>query len=85
MLLLSEFSKQKLIDEIIFRGVDITIEITQELQNSQINCIYKRPVKDMNLTKEIIDYISGHSMRIGAVHDLLKSGASMPLIMHREL
>ena len=31
----------------------------------------------------MIDRISGHSIRVGAAQDLLKSGASMPIIMNK--
>jgi hypothetical protein len=31
----------------------------------------------------MIDQISGHSMRVGAAQDLLKSGAGMPMIMNK--
>jgi len=57
--------------------------ITKELKSSQINRIYKRLAKDGELPQEIIDHISGHSMRVGAAQDLLKSGASMPMIMNK--
>ena len=73
----------KLIDGFLFRGINNSIEITQELQSSQINRIYKRLAKDAKLPEEIITYISGHSMRVGAAQGLLKSGASMPVIMNR--
>jgi site-specific recombinase XerD len=75
--------KAKLIDGFLFRGINNAIEITQELQSSQINRIYKRIAKDAKLPEEVITYISGHSMRVGAAQDLLKSGASMPVIMNR--
>jgi hypothetical protein len=39
--------------------------------------------KDAKLPKEMVNKISGHSMRVGAAQDLLKSGASMPAIMHK--
>lgn len=73
----------KLTDGFLFRGINNRIDITQELQSSQINRIYKRIGKDAKLPKEIIDQISGHSMRVGAAQDLLKSGATMPEIMNR--
>lgn len=75
--------KAKLIDGFLFRGINNAIDLTPELKCSQINRIYKRLAKDANLTKEIVDNISGHSMRVGAAQDLLKLGASMPLIMYR--
>ena len=73
----------KLIDGYLFRGINNAIDITDELKSSQINRIYKRLGKDANLPQEITDHISGHSMRVGAAQDLMKSGASMPIIMNR--
>jgi len=67
----------------LFRGINNAIDITSELQSSQINRIYKRLAKAANLPMEIIDRISGHSMRVGAAQDLLKSGSSMPMIMNK--
>ena len=73
----------KLIDGFLFRGINNGIDISHELQGSQINRIYKRLAKEAALPKDIIANISGHSIRIGAAQDLLKSGASMPFIMNR--
>lgn len=73
----------KLTDGYLFRGINNAIEINDELNCSQINRIYKRIAKNAKLPQETIDHISGHSMRIGAAQDLLKSGASMPAIMNR--
>jgi integrase len=75
--------KAKLTDGFLFRGISNAIDITPEMKCSQINRIYKRLAKDANIPKEIIDHISGHSMRVGAAQDLMKLGASMPTIMHR--
>jgi len=75
--------KAKLDNGYIFRGINNAIDITQELKCSEINRIYKRLAKDAKLPKEIVDHISGHSMRVGAAQDLLKSGASMPAIMNK--
>ena len=76
-------NQAKLDDGYLFRGINNAIDITYELKSSQINRIYKRLAKDAKLPKEVIDHISGHSMRVGAAQDLCKSGASMPMIMHR--
>ena len=76
-------NQAKLKDGFLFRGINNAIDITQELKSSQINRIYKRLAKDAKLSKEIVNQISGHSMRVGAAQDLLKSGASMPLIMNK--
>ena len=76
-------NQAKLQDGFLFRGINNAIDITQELKSSQINRIYKRLAKDAKLPKRIIDHISGHSMRVGAAQDLLRSGASMPMIMNK--
>lgn len=73
----------KLDDGYLFRGINNAIDITYELKSSQINRIYKRLAKDVKLPKEVIDQISGHSMRVEAAQDLLKSGASMSIIMNK--
>ena len=70
-------------DGFLFRGINNAIDITKELKSSQINRIYKGLAKDAKLPKEMIGHISGHSMRVGAAQDLLRSGASMPAIMSR--
>lgn len=76
-------SQAKLKDGFLFRGINNAIDITQELKSSQINRIYKRLAKDAKLPREIVEHISGHSMRVGAAQDLLNSGASMPMIMNK--
>jgi site-specific recombinase XerD len=76
-------NQAKLDEGYLFRGINNAIDITYELKSSQINRIYKRLAKDAKLPKEVIDQISGHSMRVGAAQDLLKSGASMPMIMNK--
>jgi len=64
----------KLTDGYIFRGINNAIKITDELNCSQINRIYKHLARNAKLPQETISHISGYSMRIGAAQDLLKSG-----------
>ena len=75
--------RAKLTDGYLFRGINNAIDITEDLKSSQINRIYKRLARDAGLPKEIVNFISGHSMRVGAAQDLLKSGVSMPMIMNK--
>jgi len=72
-----------LIDGFLFRGINNALDITPELKSNQINRIYKRLAKDAELHQGVIAQISGHSMRVGAAQDLLKSGASTPMIMNK--
>jgi len=67
----------------LFKGINRGQKITGSLGSGQISRIYKRLAKRAGLSKELIEQISGHSMRVGAAQDLLNSGASMPIIMQR--
>jgi len=67
----------------IFRGVTPNGTVTSFLCDSRISRIYKALARKANLPKSIAGQISGHSMRLGASHDLLKLGASLPEIMVR--
>lgn len=67
----------------IFRGINRGNEIAEKLGSGQIARIYKRMAKKANLNCDTIKNISGHSMRVGAAQDLLREGASLPVIMNR--
>jgi integrase len=67
----------------IFRGVAPNGTVTSFLCDSRISRIYKALARKANLPESIVGQISGHSMRVGASHDLLKLGASLPEIMVR--
>jgi integrase len=67
----------------LFRGITRGQNITEDLCASQINRIYKKIAKNSKIEHSIVNHISGHSMRVGAAQDLLTSGASLPIIMHR--
>jgi len=67
----------------IFRGIKKKGELSDGLNSSHINRIFKRIAKTTNLDPCVIQQISGHSMRVGAAQDLLLSGASLPMIMNR--
>ena len=43
--------------------------------------MYKRLAKRTGINKELIEQISGHSLRVGRVQDLINSGESMRMIM----
>lgn len=76
-------NEARLVDGFLFRGINNALDMTQELKSSQVNRIYKRLAKDAKISEEIINKISGHSLRVGAAQDLLRSGASMPTIMNK--
>jgi integrase len=53
------------------------------LCSGQINRIYKRLAKRSGLDKDLIEQISGHSLRVGHAQDMVNSGESMPMIMSK--
>lgn len=67
----------------IFRGIRKKVELTEGLNSSQINRIFKKLARKSKLDPSVVGQISGHSMRVGAAQDLLLSGASLPMIMNR--
>ena len=68
-------------DGFLFRGIRAGGSITNGLCDSRVSRIYKTLAKQAGLSKEAIDGISGHSMRVGGAQDLLIGGASLPQIM----
>lgn len=66
---------------LIFRGVRSSGAITSGLCESRISRIYKALARKAGLSDPIVQSISGHSMRVGAAHDFLNAGASLPQIM----
>jgi len=53
------------------------------ITGGHINRIYKRLAAEAELGAEMVEHISGHSMRVGSAQDLMTSGASMPMLMNR--
>lgn len=72
-----------IVDGLLFRGITKGEKIAEGLSAAQINRIYKRIAKKSKIDDSFIKHISGHSMRVGAAQDLLKSGASLPMMMQR--
>jgi len=67
----------------IFRGIKKKGDLSDGLNSSHINRIYKRIAISSNLDPSIVQQISGHSLRVGAAQDLLLTGASLAIIMNR--
>lgn len=76
-------NSSELAEGYLFRGVDTGEHLSEKLGNGAINKIYKRLAKKAALDKEIVDQISGHSIRVGAAQDLMSAGATMPVLMQR--
>ena len=76
----SWISQSKITEGKLFRGIKSNKMLNAKLTDGQINRIYKKYAK---LTHQNHKLISGHSLRVGASQDLLKSGTSLALIMHK--
>jgi site-specific recombinase XerD len=81
--LLVWLKESRLISGKLFRGVKNNEQLTTSLNKAQINKIYKKLAKKADVNKEVIRKISGHSSRVGAAQDLLKSKASIAQIMQK--
>ena len=67
----------------LFLGVDRAQKITNSFCAAQINKIYKRLAERAGFSKDLIDQISGHSLRVGHAQDMVNSGESLPMIMSK--
>jgi len=67
----------------LFRAIYGQNKIKEDLNLGQINRIYKRLARRINMLEKIIEEISGHSIRVGATQDLIRSDKDFPLIMNR--
>jgi integrase len=65
----------------LLRGIRINGKVCPELGASQVSRIFKGLAQKAKLNPDIVNAISGHSMRVGAAKDLLTNGASLPQIM----
>ena len=66
----------------LFRSVRKDGAIGESLHPSQVPRIYKALAKRAGFPREVIDRLSGHSPRVGAVQDKIASGIAMPAILH---
>ncbi len=67
----------------LFRAITRFGKIKEDLHAAEINRTFKRLAYLSKADSKVITEISGHSMRVGAAQDLMKSGASLPIIMNR--
>ena len=68
---------------ILFRGVNRAQKITTQLCSGQVNRIIKRLGKLAGLNQEMIQQMSGHSLRVGHAQDMVNAGDSLPMIMSK--
>jgi integrase len=68
---------------ILFRGINRAQYIVSPLKSGQINRIYKRLARLAKLDEEMVEQISGHSLRVGHAQDMVNSGDSLIMIMSK--
>lgn len=83
MYLINWLQQSALTSGSLFRGVKNNNKMTISLNKSQINKIFKGLAEKIHIKKEIVAKISGHSTRVGATQDLMKSGASITIMMQK--
>ena len=76
-------ARAKIKEGSLFRGITRGNNIRGQLGSGQVGRIYKGIASSIGLDRKVVKEISGHSMRVGAAQDLMKSGASLPEIMVR--
>jgi site-specific recombinase XerD len=81
--LLLWLQESRLISGKLFRSIKNNGQFATSLNKAQINKIYKKLAMKVEVNEEIIIKISGHSTRVGAAQDLLKSKASIAQIMQK--
>lgn len=73
----------KIVSGKLFRGINKRNKLSENLNSSQINRIYKKLARKAHLSEESIKNISGHSMRVGAAQDMLVIRENLAKIMQR--
>jgi hypothetical protein len=81
--LINWLEQSKITSGDLFRGIKNNNKMTISLNKSRINKIFKELAGKINIKKEIVAKISGHSTRVGAAQDLLILGASFPVITQK--
>ena len=79
--LMEWLDKSKIIQGPIFRGINNSQDIGENLGAQEVNRILKRLSKKAKIDDSVIQGISGHSLRVGAAQDLAQSGVSLPMLM----
>jgi site-specific recombinase XerD len=67
----------------LFMGINRGQKITESFGAPQINRVYKRLARRAGFNKDLIERISGHSLRVGHAQDLVNSGESLAMIMSK--
>ena len=65
----------------VFRSLSRGV-VGEGLEAGQVSRIFKRMAREADLPAEVVDRISGHSVRVGAAQDMVAEGIGMASILH---
>ena len=65
----------------LFRSLRKDGQLGEKLDASQVPRIYKAMAKAAGLGRDVVEGLSGHSTRVGAVQDMIASGIELPAIL----
>ena len=65
----------------LFRSLRKDGQLGEKLDASQVPRIYKAMAKAAGLGGDVVEGLSGHSTRVGAVQDMIASGIELPAIL----
>ena len=65
----------------VFRSLSRGV-VGEGLEAGQVSRIFKRMAREANLPAEVVERISGHSVRVGAAQDMVAEGIGMASILH---
>ena len=65
----------------VFRSLSRGV-VGEGLEAGQVSRIFKRMARDADLPAEVVERISGHSVRVGAAQDMVAEGIGMASILH---
>ena len=65
----------------VFRSLSRGV-VGEGLEAGQVSRIFKRMAREADLPAEVVERISGHSVRVGAAQDMVAEGIGMASILH---
>lgn len=76
-------SAGKIKEGFLLRGVHAKGGVTGHFTGGQLGRVLKKLSRLANLSDEVVNHISGHSLRVGAAQDMATKGATLPQLMVR--
>ena len=74
-------TRAKITSGCVFRSVRKNSSIGSALPAGQVSRIYKEMARSAGLDEDVVQHLSGHSTRVGAVQDMVANSIGLPAIM----